>query len=474
MLTRRAPQGDDPLITALRRREFSRLDREKLVYLDYTGSALYADCQLRSHQALLTRGVFGNPHAESDPSRASTAGIEKSRGLVLRFLDADPRRYAVCFTANTSAAIKLVAESYPFDRDGALVLSADNHNSVNGIRQYARRASAALAHVPLAADLRMDGAESVLAAIGSTSPGARLFAFPAQSNFSGVHHPLGLIDEAQRLGFDVLLDAAAFAPSNPLSLRAHEPEFVVLSFYKLFGYPTGVGALVVRTDALRKLRRPWFAGGTVDFASVQNEMFQLKNDSGAFEDGTPDFLNIAALPAGFALLEAIGMRRIHEHVMRLTTRFLDGLDAITHSDGTPAVRIYGPRTIDGRGGTVAFNVLSAHGRAIPYPIVERRARDAGIAIRGGCFCNPGAAEHAFGFDASRSNECLHAASARGFTIDRFAECLGEDTAVGAIRASMGVANNDHDVDRALEMIWATAAMPMERQRFARARSASRA
>ena len=86
--------------------------------------------------------------------------------------------------------------------------------------------------------------------------GARLFAFPAQSNFSGVQHSLDLIDEAQRHGFDVLLDAAAFVPSNPLSLRAHAPEFVVLSFYKLFGYPTGVGALVVRNDALRRLAAP--------------------------------------------------------------------------------------------------------------------------------------------------------------------------------------------------------------------------
>src|SRR4249919_3120247 len=112
--------ANDPIIADLRRREFSRLDREKLVYLDYTGSALYADCQLRSHHALLARGVFGNPHAENDPSRASTSMIAKARGLVLRFLDADPARYTVCFTANTSAAIKLVAESYPFGRDAVL------------------------------------------------------------------------------------------------------------------------------------------------------------------------------------------------------------------------------------------------------------------------------------------------------------------------------------------------------------------
>ena len=463
----------DPLIAALRRREFSRLDRGKFVYLDYTGSALYAECQLRSHQALLARGIFGNPHAESDPSRASTSMIMTARELVLRFLDADPDRYTVCFTANTSAAIKLVAESYPFDRDAALVLCSDNHNSVNGIRQYARRAGAAVSHVPLDADLRMEDAESVLSRAAVTSSGAQLFAFPAQSNFSGVQHSLDTIDDAQRLGFDVLLDAAAFAPSNPLSLRAHAPEFVVLSFYKLFGYPTGVGALVVRKDALRRLTRPWFAGGTVDFASVQNDLFQLKPEPDAFEDGTPDFLSIAALPAGFELLEKIGMRRIHDHVARLTTRFLAGLEAMAHSDGTPAVRVYGPRSDKARGGTVAFNVLSFDGRAVPYSLVERRARDAGIAIRGGCFCNPGAAEYAFGFDARRTSECLRETSS-GFTIERFAQCLGEDTAVGAIRASIGVANNDRDVDRALEMIWATAALSADGQSFAIARSASRA
>jgi len=106
--------------------------------------------------------------------------------------------------------------------------------------------------------------------------------------------------------------------------------------------------------------------------------------------------------------------------------------------------------------------------------VEGRARDAGVAIRGGCFCNPGAAEHAFGFDARRASDCLAATAERGFTIDRFAQCLGGDTAVGAIRASIGVANNDRDIDRALEMIWATAAMSAGDQFFARARSASRA
>ena len=69
-------------------------------------------------------------------------------------------------------------------------------------------------------------------------------------------------------GYTVLLDAAAFVPTSPLSLREVRPDFVALSIYKISGYPTGVGALICRHEALRALVRPSFAGGTVEFVSV--------------------------------------------------------------------------------------------------------------------------------------------------------------------------------------------------------------
>ncbi|MEP6491075.1 MAG: aminotransferase class V-fold PLP-dependent enzyme [bacterium] len=447
-----APAGVDFGFDALRQREFSRLDRNRLAYLDYTGSALYGDSQLRSHHAMLADGVFGNPHSESRPSLASSSVLETARAHVLRFLDADPDRYAVIFTANSSAAIKLVAESYAFQSGGALVLSADNHNSINGVREYARRARADVAYIPLDNELRLDAPAHHLRRVSGRYSGPKLFAYPAQSNFSGVQHPASLITVAQQLGFEVLLDAAAFAPSNRLSLGEQSPQFVALSFYKIFGYPTGVGALVVRRDALHTLHRPWFAGGTVEFASVQNDMHRLKTLAEAFEDGTPDFLSVAALPAGFALIDEIGIDRAHDHVTGLTGQLLDGLVSLARADGQPLVRLYGPRDLRARGGTVAFNILSRRGVPIPYTLVERRARDEGVAVRGGCFCNPGAAEHAFGLDATRSGDCLRAAAAAGFTIERFSACLDEFTAVGAVRASLGVANNAGDVSRALSLV----------------------
>ena len=45
----------------LRRREFSRIDAGRHVYLDYTGAGLYAASQLREHSAMLDRGVYIAP-----------------------------------------------------------------------------------------------------------------------------------------------------------------------------------------------------------------------------------------------------------------------------------------------------------------------------------------------------------------------------------------------------------------------------
>jgi selenocysteine lyase/cysteine desulfurase len=318
---------------------------------------------------------------------------------------------------------------------------------VNGVREYARRAGADVVYLPLREDLRLDHPEARLADTG----GSGLFAYPAQSNFSGVHHPLSLVRTAQSLGHRVLLDAAAYLPAHGLSLRSCPADFVVLSFYKMFGYPTGVGALVARRDALASLRRPWFAGGTVDYASVQLSRHQLRPDHGAFEDGTPDFLQIAALDAGFALRDRVGVPAMTAHVNRLTAALIEGLTSIVHCDGRPAVRLYGPPDQDRRGGIVTFNVVDRDGWSVPFALVEHRADTAGVQLRGGCFCNPGAAEAALGFDPVVMTRCLDALGGR-FTVPGLQRCAGRRTAVGALRASVGLATNARDVQRAIDVI----------------------
>jgi selenocysteine lyase/cysteine desulfurase len=442
---------DELFFAQLRGDEFARLDAGGHAYLDFTGSALYAERQVRAHAELLSQVVLGNPHSENPASRESTRLIEFARAQVLRFLDAPAEDYAVIFTANASAAIKLVAESFPFGKDASLVLTADNHNSINGIREYARKAAAPVHYLPLDGELRLDHPELRLASFPAAERG--LFAFPPQSNFSGVKHPLSLVRRAQSLGYQVLIDAAAFVPTSPLSLRALPADFVALSFYKVFGFPTGVGALVARRGALARLERPWFAGGTLEYASVQNDRHLLRPPAdGAFEDGTPAFLSIAALEEGFRVLDEVCMRRLNTHVMRLTSYLLDGLRRLKHSNGSPLVKIYGPQNMQDRGPTIAFNVLDRAGQVIPFSSVEGRARDEGVSLRGGCFCNPGASESAFGFRADHLARYLDQISDTGFSIERLAECLGPGVPVGAVRASLGLPSSVGDVDRALAVV----------------------
>jgi len=117
----------------LRAREYARLDAQGQVYLDYTGGGLFAECQLREYAALLQSGVFGNPHSVNPTSRAATALIEHARQAVLAFFNAPADEYAVVFTANASAALKLVGEAYPvsaaYSRAGPRWLSYDGPGS---------------------------------------------------------------------------------------------------------------------------------------------------------------------------------------------------------------------------------------------------------------------------------------------------------------------------------------------------------
>jgi selenocysteine lyase/cysteine desulfurase len=427
----------DGTLEGIRARDFARLDEQGTTYLDYTGAALYPASVVRHDLERLTASVFGNPHSESTASRASTDALDEARALTLQLFDAEPADYEVIFTANASSAIRILAEAFPFGRRSRLVMTADNHNSVNGLRIAARRRGAQVEYVALDADLRSHDPVSLL----SPAAGPSLFAFPAQSNFSGVRHPLTWVCEAQRRGYRVLLDAAAYAATSALSLTAVPADFVAISYYKLFGYPTGVGALLARRDATSILRRQFFGGGTVQFVSVQNDVALARPGAGAFEDGTPHFLAMPAVCDGLRWFQALGMPAIERHISGLTATLLERLTELGDR-----VVIYGPRSAHAHGGSIAFNLQHA-GRVLPYEAIEAAARDRGLAIRGGCFCNPGAAERAFNHPAALVRACLDGE----FVTSRFRNCLN-GAPIGALRASVGIPTIDADLDRLIACV----------------------
>ena len=223
-----AVESDEDWFRRWRDRELARLDANGVCYLDYTGAALYPASLVRADASRLEARVHGNPHSEHLPSRQSSTDLDGARQAILDFLGAPPAEYVVALTPNASGACRLVGEAYPFGPDRPLVLTADNHNSMNGIREFARRAGNPFSRITLDKELRLiDPAERLREAAGRRGG---LFGFPAQSNFSGVRHPLSLVPLAQELGYRVLVDAAAFLPTARIDFEICRPDFVALVY----------------------------------------------------------------------------------------------------------------------------------------------------------------------------------------------------------------------------------------------------
>ncbi|MBC7902924.1 MAG: aminotransferase class V-fold PLP-dependent enzyme [Gemmatimonadaceae bacterium] len=418
------PPNTQTIFETLRKTEYSRLDSAGHIYLDFTASNLYPYSLVDRHCCRLQREVFGNPHSNSPTSQFSGRLISQARKRVTEFFNGE--NYHCIFTSNASAALELVGQSYPFTPDSALLLTTDNHNSVNGLREYCRAKGGSFKYAPLnPADLSIDLDVLRQHFHIKNGSGRKLFAYPAQSNATGIKHPLSLIAEASALGWDVLLDAAAFVPTAKLDLEKHPADFVSLSFYKMFGYPTGIGCLLVRKDKFQLLRKTSFAGGTVEMASVNQDFYRLLDGPEKFENGTVNFLGIPAVTDGLDFLENIGMEKISSRTCQIADRLIVEMNALVHDNGTKLIRAYGTQNRD-RGGTILFNILHQSGNPQPLEIVEEHAMRRGISLRTGCFCNPGVDETINQHDPTRQR--------------------------GAIRISAGLPTNGHDIQRFINFL----------------------
>ncbi len=427
----------------LRATEYGRLDRQGQVYLDFTGAGLYAESQLREHLELLAGEVFGNPHSRNLTSMAMTNLVEKARNYVLKYFNASPEEYEVIFTPNATGALKLVGEAYPFGPGDNYLLTFDNHNSVNGIREFARSRGARVTYIPIQPPELRVYAHELEKGLKLARPGKNnLFAYPAQSNFSGVQHPLEWIEQAHAKGWEVLLDAASFVPTNRLDLSRWHPDFVAISFYKIFGYPTGAGCLIARKEAVKKLKRPWYSGGTITFSSVMGFNHYLTPGPAGFEDGTVNYLTLPAVEIGLKHIESVGIDLIHTRVMCLTGWLIDQLVSLQHSNGKPLVRLYGPINRYMRGGVVEINFLDRNGSLIDCNEIEKLANTRGISLRAGCHCNPGGREVALEFTQDEMVECF--SNKDKITYEQFLQVI-ETKTTGALRASVGLVSTFADV-----------------------------
>ncbi|XP_019785957.1 molybdenum cofactor sulfurase isoform X9 [Tursiops truncatus] len=300
-----------------------------------------------------------------------------------------------------------------------------------------------------------------------------LFCYPAQSNFSGTRYPLSWIEEVKSgrmcpVGgpgkWFVLLDAAAYVGTSPLDLSVHRADFVPLSFYKIFGFPTGLGALLVNSRSAPLLRKTYFGGGTAT-AYLAKEDFYIPRESVAerFEDGTISFLDVIALKHGFDVLERLtgGMENIRQHTFTLARYTYAALSALRYPNGAPVAQIYSDSEFSSpevQGPVISFNVLDDNGNIIGYSQVDKMASLHNIHVRTGCFCNTGACQRHLGISDEMIKKHLQAGHVCGDDVD-----LIDGQPTGSVRISFGYMSTLEDAQAFLRFIIATRLRPSHGQ-----------
>lgn len=428
------------------------------IYLDHAGTAIPPKSLLTGFANDMTNCLYGNPHSTSVAAQETSKEIEKIRLQLLLFFKADPEEFDLVFVANATAGIKLIGESLRELEDGFWYgYHSAAHTSIVGIRQLAKE------HKYFASGVEVEEWLSSFSSTSKKTHGVSLFAYPAQSNMNGTRYPLDwckrIREQSGYSGGTVLslLDAAAMASTSALDIGSIQPDFTVVSLYKIFGFPD-LGALIVRKSSGAILdHRKYFGGGTVDMVTTGESSWHAKKSRSIheqLEDGSLPIHNILALKTAFDTYSTIfeSLESVSNHCAFLAQRLYSGLRALCHFNQQPVCELYHEISCNfldkvRQGPVIAFNIRVSNRSWIGTTEVEKLASIKNIQLRTGGLCNPGGVSTALNLSVDDMKRNYSNGQRCGSDIDLMS---GQPT--GMIRVSIGPVNTSADVEKFLAFV----------------------
>lgn len=471
-------------------------DQCRIHHLDHAASTLYSVHILEKYHEDLKLHLYSNPHSKSPSSKRTAESISNVRNQILNFFGTNASKYSVIFTQNASHACKLFAESFDWNDYSRWRYLLQCHNSQLGMREliYERGVSDVkgfnsiedILHELSATqesqtqdshesnNLNLSDKENSIhyfqhdQVIPSEKNGSykkAVIAYPLECNSTGQLYPMEWIEiirnEYRKHGAkdeDIIffVDAAKNASTSYIDLSVdYSPDFLCVSFYKLFGYPTGVGALLVKNSCKHLLKKVYFSGGTVEVSIADQRFHRFRKEIWEqFEDGTVSFLDIIAL--GHFLKHTLSefgyknMQEVSSHTRYLALKLKNELEKIKHYNGNPVCKFYGwnkEQNHQNHGSIVNLNLLKSDGSYIGYSEVEQIASLHRINLRVGCFCNAGACQKNLNMS---SKDVIANYEAGHVCWDRHDLVEGKPT--GSVRLSFGYCSVLKDVEKFCQFV----------------------
>ncbi len=455
----------DARISALRAEELPA-ELQTSVYLDAAGMPLCPKTLMRRSAEHWGSQLWANPHSHSPAAARSKALIEEAREKVCEELfclsprlsppaalaegssggaprpDKGKQRstgWELVFTSGATQSLKLAVESYAFGEEGRLLMPFESHTSVVGLRSLAPRSD-------VWRDQHLQEGD--------------LLVLPLQCNATGSRHFDRIEGLRERGRAKVLVDAASYLSSSsrlPLPSEHDEeayaaaPDFIAFSFYKVFGAPTGLGGLLVKSTSAQALSaKRYFGGGTLSLLLPgTNERVPRRRLADRMEDGTLNLQGIGMLSHAFAVYEELcgSWEERQKHTSALADQLRDQLKGLRHWNDQPLVQLLGGSP---ESPIIAFLLRGSNGARIPLAEISRLAALRSVHIRIGRHCNAGSAiSNTLGLGSAEGEEVMREVWEAGTGCEN---ADGAEDPASSIRASLCVWNTSSDVETFVQFL----------------------
>lgn len=302
----------------------------------------------------------------------ATDRFEDTRQKVAAFIGTEDERECI-FTGGTTDAINLLAGSWGEENinkgDSIVVTVMEHHSNMLPWVKLAERKGAEIIwwEITDSGELDLDQLPQIVAAR------PKLVALTWVSNVLGTINPVEtIIPQLKESGATVILDGAQGVPHLPTRVKELGADFLAFSAHKMLG-PTGIGVLWGRVELLEKMSPCRFGGSMV--LSVRPDRIRWADLPHKFEGGTPNISGVHGLGAAIDYLQSVGMERIREHELELTTYAFEKLSRLE------GLTIYGPQDPAKRSGAMSFDFRGIH----PHDLATLIGRE-GICARAGHHC----------------------------------------------------------------------------------------
>lgn len=296
-----------------------------------------------------------------------SARIEQVRQQIARMLGAHPDEIA--FVANTTSAISLIAEAFPWQEGDNVVVPANEFPS--NLYPWMNLASRGVQTRRVPLDRARPLTDQLAAACDRRT---RLLAISWVGYADGWRVDLGeLVEFAQARGLRLLLDAIQALGVFPINVHHYPIDFLAADGHKWLLGPEGAGILYIRRDRLDELRPLGVGWHSVvqghDFSRVE---LNLRPDAARYEGGSANVVGILALGASVDLLVSLGLSNetspLADHVLEVT-------DELIHCIQAAGGEVVGPWPRNHRSGIVSFTLQGVE------PLQGRRAfLDLGVVL----------------------------------------------------------------------------------------------